>query len=74
MFRISYSDTLLNSCSNIANDTLVAGVKNIISYGELIITKLDKNAGIISGTFNATLYKPGCDTLKITDGRFDMKF
>jgi hypothetical protein len=42
--------------------------------GSLTITKLDKTARIISGTFYATLAKQGCDTIKITDGRFDMKY
>lgn len=42
--------------------------------GNLTITKLDRLNHIISGTFSATLYKPGCDTIKITDGRFDMRF
>ena len=41
--------------------------------GMLTITRLDKQAGIISGTFAFTLYKPGCDTLKVTLGRFDKK-
>lgn len=42
--------------------------------GSLTITKLDAtpNRVIISGKFNATLYKPGCDTIHITEGRFDM--
>ena len=40
----------------------------------LTINKYDKTNRIIAGTFNATLYKLGCDTFKITEGRFDMKF
>jgi len=39
--------------------------------GSIVITKLD--LPIISGTFDFILYKPGCDTLKITNGRFDIK-
>lgn len=46
----------------------------VISTGNLTITKLDKTNRIISGTFNAILYKSGCDTIKITDGRFDMPY
>ncbi|RYU81816.1 hypothetical protein [Hymenobacter persicinus] len=41
--------------------------------GTLTITKLDVNAGIISGTFEFTLAQPGCDTIKVTQGRFDKK-
>ncbi len=46
---------------------------NIIS-GSFTVSKLDIPNQIISGTFEFTLAKLGCDTLKITDGRFDMKF
>lgn len=41
--------------------------------GTLTITRLDLQAGVISGTFAFTLYKPGCDTIKVTQGRFDKK-
>jgi len=39
--------------------------------GTITITKLA--LPIISGTFNFVMYKPGCDSVKITDGRFDFK-
>ncbi len=39
--------------------------------GNLTITRLDRQAGIVSGTFAFTLYKPGCDSICITNGRFD---
>jgi len=39
----------------------------------LIITRLDKQSGIVSGTFDFTLYKPGCDSVRVTAGRFDRK-
>jgi hypothetical protein len=41
--------------------------------GTLTITRLDLQAGIISGTFEFTLAKPGCDTVRITQGRFDKR-
>jgi hypothetical protein len=41
--------------------------------GSLTITRLDLSAGIISGTFAFTLYKPGCDSVRVTQGRFDKK-
>ena len=48
---------------------------NGVSYrqGTLTLTRLDQQAGIISGTFSFTLAKPGCDTIRVTDGRFDYK-
>ena len=45
----------------------------IYSTTSLIITRLDRAAGIISGTFAFTLAKPGCDTVRVTQGRFDKK-
>ena len=41
--------------------------------GTLIITRLDLQAGVVSGTFAFTLYKPGCDSIRVTQGRFDKK-
>ncbi|WP_223651326.1 hypothetical protein [Hymenobacter psoromatis] len=41
--------------------------------GSITITKLDSISGIISGNFNFKLAKPGCDTIKVTQGRFDYK-
>ena len=40
----------------------------------LVITKLDKVNGIISGTFEFTAYNECGDTLKFTKGRFDTRF
>lgn len=45
----------------------------IYCNGNLTITRLDLKANIIAGTFAVTLYKPGCDTVRITNGRFDYK-
>jgi len=41
--------------------------------GQLVITRLDMTAGIIAGTFSFTLAQTGCDTIKVTQGRFDKK-
>lgn len=57
--------------------------KGLIQYNEIpgmgatnniIITKLDTINKIISGTFGAVLYKSLTDSVKITEGRFDLKF
>jgi hypothetical protein len=42
--------------------------------GEVVITRFDTQARIVSGTFEGVLYQPGCDTVKLTNGRFDIKF
>jgi hypothetical protein len=41
--------------------------------GLLTITRLDRQAGIVSGTFSFTLYRPGCDSVRVTQGRFDKR-
>ncbi|MBF9253145.1 hypothetical protein I2I11_07560 [Pontibacter sp. 172403-2] len=41
--------------------------------GKLEITKLDLTNGIIAGKFEFTLAKLGCDTVRVTEGRFDKK-
>jgi hypothetical protein len=42
--------------------------------GGFQVTKLDTTNRIIAGTFQFTLSRPGCETINITDGRFDMKY
>jgi hypothetical protein len=48
---------------------------SIYETGRITITKLDKVDRIIAGTFEGVLYKQTCgDTIRITQGRFDMKY
>ena len=42
--------------------------------GILIITKFDQTRLIVSGTFSLTTWNTKCDTIRITDGRFDLHF
>jgi len=42
--------------------------------GEVTLTHLDTVNHILSGTFHCTIPVPDCDTVKITDGRFDMRY
>lgn len=41
--------------------------------GTFEVTKLDLSNGIIAGKFEFTLALPGCDTIRVTEGRFDKK-
>lgn len=41
--------------------------------GQFTVTRLDMTSGIISGTFAFTLTQPGCDSIRVTQGRFDKK-
>lgn len=63
--RVSWSSA---SCQTDVYDT--TSFRN----GNLVITRYDLAAGIFSGQFEFS-YKPfTCDTIKITNGRFDYKF
>ena len=42
--------------------------------GTLTITKLDTTNHIIAGTFAFTVWTESCDTIKVTDGRFDIQY
>lgn len=42
--------------------------------GYLKITRYDLASGIFSGEFEFAFKPPTCDTIKITNGRFDYKF
>ncbi|MGI4833322.1 MAG: hypothetical protein ACRYFK_07655 [Janthinobacterium lividum] len=63
---VFYTDTGINSCNEY-------GIPKTTTYqsGSLVITKFDLTQGIIAGTFNFKLAQLGCDTLRITQGRFD---
>jgi hypothetical protein len=47
---------------------------SVKTEGICSITKLDKINKIFAGTFELTLSKSGCDTIRITQGRFDMRW
>lgn len=47
---------------------------NTYSDGYINVTKLDKINKIIAGTFNVTMCLTGCDTIRIVDGRFDLRY
>jgi hypothetical protein len=60
--------------NEIGNCGSASWYNNVYYQGGGIITKLDINNRIISGTFECKFKRPDCDTTKITDGRFDIKF
>lgn len=50
-----------------------SGITNTsATFGSITITKLDTIKGIVSGLFNCAVPIPYCDTLNITNGRFDI--
>lgn len=64
--QFSFTDKFY--CERIHYDTI------IFRSGELTITLFDRANRIVAGKFNTTLFNPSCsDTIKITNGRFDIK-
>ena len=48
---------------------------NFITTGRVELVKFDGVRRVAAGRFAFTLYEPGgCDTLRVTNGRFDVKF
>lgn len=63
-----YFDDLIKGCVYSDFDSSVQ------TSGILTVTKLDISNRIMSGTFEFIIFKSGCDTIKATQGRFDIKF
>jgi len=74
-FSIRYIDYAQNNrvCGTIDSYPADTTIK-ALSSGKLNITRLDKTSRIISGTFYCSIQQAKCDTLKITEGRFDLKY
>jgi hypothetical protein len=64
---IGYFDTSLDAACSIQRYSNPGAYK----AGQLTITRFDLANHIIAGTFKFTVHQPGCDTLKVTHGRFD---
>jgi hypothetical protein len=80
----------IDNVNNEGNYPLNSSILPVGAYGDYInfciyttdstqigiveILKLDTSNKIIAGTFEMKLWKEGCDTINITEGRFDVKF
>ena len=64
---IYYSSGVKGSCYEYNN------APGLTMNGQLVVSRLNLTQGIVSGTFNFKLFQPGCDTIKVTQGRFDYK-
>ena len=53
------------------SDCVYERKEDVYREGTLEITRLDLEAGVISRKFEFTLAMPGCDTLRVREGRFD---
>ena len=66
----SYGDDSLPQACNY----YTGGNAPVYRKGKLTLSRIDPSAGVAAGTFEFTTTKPGCDTIKVTQGRFDIKF
>lgn len=64
--RLSYQKTPGCDLSSLIDST-------VQTIGSVTLTKVDLNNGIISGVFEFSFSKHGCESIKITNGRFDAK-
>ena len=66
---------LKSDCREYITTTALDSSAKYFCDARLNITKLDQTTHIISGTFYASIYQNSCgDTLKFTEGRFDLKY
>ena len=63
------NNTLPTGCTWIS----AADTANVKCTGNLVVTKYDVASRVFAGNFEFTLIKTGCDTVRITHGRFDIK-
>ena len=61
-----------NDATSCRYDTFDSTTKIISGYFD--IQKLDKTNGIFSGQFEIKFNNSGCETIEISQGRFDLKF
>jgi hypothetical protein len=71
------SDTIHTYCYFVTDSTCQQ-IGRVVNFkpksGQITLTKIDSVQRIISGTFKVSIPVPNCDSLIITDGRFDYKY
>lgn len=75
--NISHTISGVDSYFFLSGDHICTGYIGVYRFkgsGAVTITKVDTAAKILSGKFNCKIPIPNCDTLKMTDGRFDIRY
>jgi len=74
IYRLNYNDIAKAIFSDYNRNCVYYTEDTIPAHNSFLnITKFDLQTGIIAGMFQFTLAKVGCDTIRITEGRFDIK-
>lgn len=76
LYQLSANDSIIFSTTRFCNVTSVGFFNYASTKGAVRLTKIDRTNKIIAGTFSFDIIRDYCsnDTLKFTDGRFDIKY
>ena len=74
VFKIAHNGNADALYAEITNSLDNIYLTNSLVSGQLTITKLDQTNQIVSGTFYFNAVNSTGDTVKVTDGRFDMPY
>lgn len=73
--RLNVNPDAIGKFANSINYCFMSWDDTIPNHNAFLnITKFDLQNRIISGAFEFALAKPGCETVRIAQGRFDMKY
>jgi len=70
----SYAEFYATSSECFKSNLGYGSVRSFAHEGELLLTKVDTTQKIVSGTFWFNILTDYCDTMKVTDGRFDIRY
>ncbi len=75
-YQINQSSTFIQMSTNKNCKGFLGSniIKTFAVQGTILLSKVDLNNKVISGTFNCNIPSSGCDTIRITNGRFDIKY
>ncbi|HYG02764.1 MAG TPA: hypothetical protein VD927_09975 [Chryseosolibacter sp.] len=75
-YSLLYAPPYYATVQVILNDECYYGFHTYLDLykGTITLTRFDKQNYIVSGLFDFEIVTEGCDTLKITNGRFDIKY
>lgn len=68
-----YTKTFASDCFSITGPGYGSVVYKKVTGGHLTVTKADRVNNIVAGTFNFYVPTDFCDTIRVTEGRFDIK-
>ncbi len=75
LYNISNNNSIIYTTTKLCNSNIIDFYNYLSNNGQIKLTKLDRTNKIIAGSFFFNVIRQNCnDTLKITDGRFDIHY